>query len=270
MNYSSRFFLYAPLVLFLALAATAMGYWWSVASAIDSKLQATKGHDAVPGVTLNWSKVTISGFPFRIDLTFDDFSVQGRDTQGPFAWKSEHFAVHALTYGALKDVFEAAGGQMLSWQDASGTHAISFLPGAMRASAVRDDRGLARFDLNIIDAGASDFTAGRLQFHMRRNSRDGKTIDLMASADEIKAANGIGFFGPHLRLLQALCRTQPECGFCAAVARPGVCGSERCVLASGRGHLHDEQVGCEILNLTATAPSADTTAKFAALFGPLY
>src|SRR5581483_1864200 len=70
MNYSHRFWLYAPLCMFLGLAAWAMGYWWVVASAFDKKLTALNGHEAVPGITVSYASKTISGFPFNIDVVF--------------------------------------------------------------------------------------------------------------------------------------------------------------------------------------------------------
>ena len=53
MRYSNRFFLYAPLALLLILAAVVVSHWWKVAGALDTRLKAMKGHDAVPGVTLD-------------------------------------------------------------------------------------------------------------------------------------------------------------------------------------------------------------------------
>lgn len=192
MRYSSRFFLYAPLVLLLALAVLAGAHWWRVADALDTRLKALKGHEAVPGVTLDWSKVTISGFPFRLDLAFDGFSVKGQGAHGPFAWQAGKFAIHALTYGAEKDVFEAAGTQHLAWTGADGAaHRLDFLPGSLRASAVRDGRGLARFDVDIVELDGGDLSIGRAQFHMRRDP-DGASIDLMAEGDLVKAPGPLG------------------------------------------------------------------------------
>lgn len=192
MRYSSRFFLYAPIALFLALATFTMVHWWNVAGALDKKLAATKGREAVPGVTLDWSKVTVSGFPFRLDTTFDGLVVKGAGAHGPFTWTAEHFAVHALTYGAQKDVFEAAGNQHLAWTDAAGdAHVLDFIPGSLRASAVRDARGLARFDVDIIELAGKPISIGRAQFHMRRDP-DGKSIDLVADGVVVKGFGPLG------------------------------------------------------------------------------
>jgi hypothetical protein len=196
MRYSSRFFLYAPLVLLLALAGLVSLHWWRTADAFEARLAALKGHEALPGVTLDWSNVTVSGFPFRMDATFDGFAAQGTGAHGPFAWRSERFALHALTYGARKTVFEAAGNQHLSWNDAAGAaHSADFLPGSLRASTVRDASGLSRFDVEGIElagqSGNGNFRIGKVQFHMRRDP-DGKSIDLMAAGDAVTAAGPLG------------------------------------------------------------------------------
>ncbi len=183
MNYSSRFWLYTPISLFLLLAAAAMIHWWMVAGAFEKKLAAIKGHQAVPGVTLDWRSVAIGGFPFRVDADFTGLRIAGAGAHGPFAWTTEKFAAHALTYGRIQDIYEAAGRQQIRWTGADGaSHAASFLPGSMRGSSIVDAQGLRRFDLDIIGMGAKDFTIGRFQFHMRRDP-DGRDLDLMLRAD---------------------------------------------------------------------------------------
>jgi hypothetical protein len=187
MNYSSRFWLYAPFGTFLILAAIAMVHWWIVAGAFENKLAVLKGHRAVPGIALDWDKVEIGGFPFRLDADFTNFRVSGTAAHGPFRWSSDKFALHALTYGRDKTVYEAAGQQQLSWTDASGAaHTASFLPGALRASSILDKDGLTRADLEIVGVGAKDFTIGRFQLHMRRDP-DGADLDLMLKAENAGA-----------------------------------------------------------------------------------
>ncbi|HEY4077456.1 MAG TPA: DUF2125 domain-containing protein [Rhizomicrobium sp.] len=186
MKYSSRFWLYAPITLFLAIAAATMIHWWSMAGAFEKKLAALKGREAVAGITLDWSSAKVGGFPFRVDADFIGLTVKGKAAHGPFAWTTQRFALHSLAYGRRQDVFEAAGKQHVRWTDAGGmAHDITFLPGSLRASAITDARGLARADLDIIDAGAKDFTIGRFQFHARRDPDD-KDLDLMLRADSVK------------------------------------------------------------------------------------
>jgi hypothetical protein len=194
MNYSSRFWLYAPLAVFLGLAGWAMSYWWVVATALDNKLNALNGHEAVPGITLSYSSKTISGFPFNIDVVFTGFKVQGAGAHGSFAWQSDRFALHALTYGAIRQIYEMAGQQSLSWHDGSGkSHHITFLPVAMHASADMNAKGLNRFDLDITGLGGKDsdgaaFTIARAQFHMRHDPKM-DALDVMISADQAKTSS---------------------------------------------------------------------------------
>ena len=135
MNYSSRFWLYAPTGLFLMLALAAMIHWWISADAFEKKLAAFKDRPAIPGVVLDWDKVAVGGFPFRLDADFVNFRITGEGAHGRFAWRSERFALHALSYGRSQAVYEAAGRQQLSWSDANGArHAAEFLAASMRAS----------------------------------------------------------------------------------------------------------------------------------------
>ena len=184
MRYSSRFWLYAPVTAVLILAAAVAIHWWFAAQTFETALAAAKGHEAAPGITVDWSKVDVGGFPFRIDADFENFSVAGAAARGPFVWKSDQFALHTLTYGRRKTVYEAAGSQHLQWVASDGkVHRADFLPGTMRASSTTDARGLARADLDIVDADGQGFSARRLQFHMRRDP-DGKDLDVMAKAED--------------------------------------------------------------------------------------
>jgi hypothetical protein len=185
-KYSSRFWLYAPISAFLLLAAAAMLHWHLVDSAFEKKLAAIKGQEAIPGVTLDWDKVDVGGFPFRIDADFTNFRAQGAGARGPFAWISEKFALHALTYGRRQVIYEAGGRQELRLTVADGlTPTFSFLAGSLRASSIHDSRGLGRFDLDIVDLGSRAFTIARFQFHMRRDP-DGKDLDLMVKLDNLR------------------------------------------------------------------------------------
>jgi hypothetical protein len=204
MKYSSRFWLYGPLVLFFALAAWAMGHWWIRASELDKTLKAMNGHQAIPGVVVSWANHTISGFPFQLDVVFNDFLVRAEAPRGSVVWHSERFALHALTYGRTHDIFEAAGAQALAWTDADGIrHRLSFIPATLRASAIADTRGLSRFDLDMVDAGGKDsdgkpFTAARVQLHIRRDPK-GDALDLALSAEQVKDAASP--FGDHIQNL---------------------------------------------------------------------
>lgn len=264
MKYSSRFFLYAPFALLLILAALVALHWWRAASALEAKLAALKGREAIAGVTLDWSRATVSGFPFRLDAVFDGFSARGAGPHGPFSWSSDRFAVHALTYGAQKDVFEAAGNQRLTWTGADGAaHDFAFLPGSLRASAVRNESGLVRFDLDIAELSGKGLAIGRAQFHMRRDP-DGKSIDLMAEAE--MARGDLGDFGTELKSLR-LYQTLSQGEAFAGLLRGEKSASE--------SHALWRQAGGEnkITQLQITGTGGATPQQRAAaavLLGPLY
>lgn len=186
LRYSSRFWLYAPTCVFLLLAAAVVLLWWSATAAFRAELAALKGHKTESGVTLNWTGVTVSGFPFRIDAAFRNFSARGLAAHGPFVWTSPALSLHTLTYGRRKTVYEAAGQQHLEWVDGSGhPRRADFLPGTMRGSSTTDSRGLARLDVDIVDADGGAVTARRVQFHMRRDP-DGKDLDVALRGDDVK------------------------------------------------------------------------------------
>jgi hypothetical protein len=190
-RYSSRFWLYAPISIFLLIAVAVMVHWKIAADAFEKKLAAVKGHEAAPGIVLDWDSVTVSGFPFRLDADFTNFSVHGAAARGPFVWKTKQFALHTLAYGPRKTVYEAAGPQHLEWSAIDGRHTVDLLPATLRGSSITDARGLVRADIDGADVGSKGLTATRMQFHLRRDP-DGKHLDLNLSADNLRREQQIG------------------------------------------------------------------------------
>ena len=190
MKYSSRFFLYAPMALFLAFVLGVSIHWWIVASAFSTRLAAMNGHEIAPGVTLHYASRTISGFPFTLDTVFREMTVKIATPHGPTVWHADKFAMHALTYGREETIFEAAGPQELRWTRGDGSmRTLVFAVGSLHASAIQDGHGLARFDLDLVGFGSKVMTARRLQFHIRRDKDD--TLDLAVMTDDIRIVPGI-------------------------------------------------------------------------------
>jgi len=188
MRYSSRFFLYAPLGLFLAIMTVIGVHWWVVADAFAAKLDAANGHAIAPGVTLRFASRSISGFPFSLDTVMRDVSFEIATPHGPVLWRTQDFAMHALSYGREQSIFEAAGRQELDWTGAGGERRrLVFAVGSLHASAVEDKGGLARFDLDLVGFGSKALTARRLQLHLRRDPAK-NAFDLVAAADDVHAA----------------------------------------------------------------------------------
>ncbi len=199
MKYSSRFFLYAPLALFLSLAVATGVYWWVVAGALSARLDAMNGHEAMPGVTVSFTSKSISGFPFNLDVVFADLRVRVKTPHGPASWSSEKFAMHGLTYGREQFIYEAAGRQALHWTDLAGKpHDMPFEVGGLHASTIVGARGLSRFDLDCIGFGSPALTAGRVQIHARIVP-GGATLDLFATADGVHLSPALtSLFGPDI------------------------------------------------------------------------
>jgi len=184
MNYSNRFFLYAPVGLFLAIACAVGIHWWVLASRLGSWLDAHNGREVAPGVTMAFASRSITGFPFSLDTVFRGLSIRVDTPHGPTQWRPEEFAMHALTYGRDEIIFEAAGKQDLSWTKADGSKRdLVFAVGSLHASAIRDATGLARFDLDIVGFNSQPLIAKRVQFHTRRDKVD--KFELAVTADDL-------------------------------------------------------------------------------------
>lgn len=273
MKYSSRFWLYAPLVLFLALAAWAMSHWWIVAASLDKKLKAMNGHQAIPGVTVTWTSQTISGFPFNLDVVFGNLRARAETPRGLLIYTSDRFAMHALTYGRIQDIFEAAGPQTLAWSDADGgRHRLSFLPGSLRASAIADGKGLSRFDLDMVGASGRDtdgalFTAGRVQFHMRRDP-ESDALDLVLSAEEVRAPTTP--FGDHIRTLELYSRVTQGSAFTRLLA--GKAGWMDAIMAwrHQKGAIVNDRIQVQSSAVTAGRMDDGLEPRLHALLFPFY
>jgi len=212
MKYSSRFFLYAPLLLFLILAAAAGANWWSMADVLSRKLDALNGRTAMPGVTLSFASKTIGGFPFNLDVEFRNFRIEVATDHGPAQWRSEKFALHALAYGPEQMIFEAAGKQLLSWTDLKRQrYALPFEVGEWHASSIVGDHGLVRFDMDLIGLGSPALIAARIQLHAREHAG---AIDLAAEADSVRLLGGlISPFGELIVLARANASAVPGKSF---------------------------------------------------------
>jgi hypothetical protein len=196
MNYSSRFFLYAPLALFLILASGVSANWWIAANALSTKLDSLNGRPAMPGVTLTFSSKEVGGFPFNLDVIFHDFRIEVQTRHGPSSWSAQDFALHALAYGREQMIFEAAGKQRATWIDLAGRrHTMPFEVGEWHASGIADEHGLARFDMDLIGFGSPALTAARVGLHARLNPKGG-AIEVAGEVDSLTpAAQGASLFG---------------------------------------------------------------------------
>jgi len=119
--------------------------------------------------------------------------------------------MHGLTYGREQFIFEAAGQQMLRWTDLAGVvHAMPFEAGALHASSIAGERGLSRFDLDLVGLGSPALAAARVQVHARL-APDGNGVDVFVAADGVHLSQRLtGLFGPDITQLRLDASTRPS------------------------------------------------------------
>ena len=214
MKYSSRFFLYAPLAVFAVIAAAASAMWWSEASAISARLDALNGHEVAPGVTVRFTSKSISGFPFNLDIVFQDFRVEVATSHGPSSWRSENFAAHALTYGREQMIFEAAGRQALTWHDASGNaHALPFEIGSLHGSVLEGPRGISRMDIVLLGLESPALNVGKAELHTRV-APGARTVEIASAVDVVHLSPRLAsLFGDDIAQIRLNASAAPASAF---------------------------------------------------------
>ncbi|HEY3777403.1 MAG TPA: DUF2125 domain-containing protein [Rhizomicrobium sp.] len=210
MRYSSRLFLYAPLIVLVMLTIAASAHWQSVAGGLESWLRRSNGHEIAPGVTLRFASESVGGFPFNVDAVLTDVTIGVRTAFGPARWHTERFALHELTFGRAQQIYEAAGSQTLSWIDAEHVpHHFAFVPGSLQASAISSQARLVRFDLDINGIGSRALSGARAQLHFRK-SPGHDAIDLVFSADGLHLARDLrAGFGAEISHILVQARLTP-------------------------------------------------------------
>lgn len=185
MTYSSRIFLWLPLVLLLALALGTGTRWWWLAQVLSHRLDRVNGHEAVPGVTLHFASKTVGGFPFNVDVVLHDLALTVQGPHGLIGWRTENFAAHSLTYGRSLWIFEAAGRQRLSWTTTTGTaKGLTFDVGSVHASSALSVNALDRFDFDLVGFASPALAIARTQLHLRRDPNSDQ-LDVVGSAEEM-------------------------------------------------------------------------------------
>ena len=146
MKYSSRFFLYAPLApvprLWRWRSASIGGCGPQPAAGFEASTARDRaGHDAA------FRRAAISGFPFSLDTRASRRRLRVATPRGSSAWRTEEFAMHALTYGRAKPSSKRPGQQELRWtkrrRHAKSVH--RFVVGSLHASAIERPRRARAF-----------------------------------------------------------------------------------------------------------------------------
>ncbi len=253
MRYSSRFFLYAPFLVLVAILGVAMLRWWSLAAPLESRLTHDNGREIAPGVTLRFAQEETGGFPFEIDVVMSNVEIAVATPRGPFVWHTERFARHSLTYGPDVIVFEAAGRQGLAWTDSGGArHDLQFVPGSLRASAILKQGRVERFDLDLVDPESPDISGARVQLHARQDAT-GNGIEFFASADAMHFSLAHAGMGRALHQLRLQGVIAPAASFTTLLSGLSDWRSSAENWRARAGTLSLSELAFQFDNVTATA-----------------
>jgi hypothetical protein len=204
MSYSNRIFFYGPVGLLL-LVVVLYGVFWRVqADTLSARLDRANGGEVIPGVVFAFAEKSVGGFPFRIDVVLSGVTFSHQAPEGETAWRTEKLALHRLSYGQNRYIFETSGLQSFAQPPVKlGTvpRVLYLTPALSQASAIVVNDKLARFDLDMAEPQTKDATLGadssriavaaRAQLHLL--ARPDNSIDVAIEIDNAKV--GAGYAG---------------------------------------------------------------------------
>ncbi|HEY4265753.1 MAG TPA: DUF2125 domain-containing protein [Micropepsaceae bacterium] len=201
MSYSNRIFFYGPVSLLLLVIVLYSVFWRVQADTLAARLDRANGGEVIPGIVFAFAEKSVGGYPFRIDAVLSGVTFSHQAPEGETAWRTEKLALHRLSYGQNRYIFEASGLQSFAQPPLTrGTvPRVTFVtPGIARASAILVNDRLTRFDLDLLEPQVKDATRGaepnrtavaaRAQFHLLARPDD--SIDLALMIDNAKIGNG--------------------------------------------------------------------------------
>jgi len=200
MSYSNRIWIYGPVGLLVLTAVLYTVFWRVQADMLAARLDGANGGEILPGVVFTFAEKSVGGFPFRLDAVLSGVTFADRRPDGETAWRTEHMALHKLTYRNNLYVLEVAGLQSFALPGERGQppRVIYITPAIARASAIIENGRLARFDLDLRELDAKDarstpeqqrtFSASRAQFHLL--ARPDETIDVALKIENAKIGEG--------------------------------------------------------------------------------
>jgi len=201
MSYPNRIFIYGPVGLLLLIVVLYSVFWRVQADTLSARLDRANGGEVIPGVLFAFAEKSVGGFPFRLDAVLSGVTFSHQGPEGETAWRTEELALHTLSYGQNRYVFEAAGLQSFARPPAMpGTvpRVIFVTPAIARASAILNAGQLARFDLDLWEPRGREatqgadpsrsFSAARAQLHFM--ARADHTIDVAMKIENARIGPG--------------------------------------------------------------------------------
>jgi hypothetical protein len=201
MSYSNRIFIYGPVGLLLLVVVLYSVYWRVQADTLSARLDRANGGEIIPGLVFAFAEKSVGGFPFRLDVVLSGVSFAHRSAEGETGWRTDKLALHTLSYGRDRYIFEVTGLQSFvrpPGEPGKPPRAIFLTPAIARASAILRGGRLARFDLDLQALQAKDATedadpqrtisADRAQLHLL--SRADNTVDVAMRIDNVRIGGG--------------------------------------------------------------------------------
>jgi hypothetical protein len=210
MSYSSRIFIYGPVSLLLLIIILYSVYWRVQADTLSARLDRANGGEIIPGLVFAFAEKSVGGYPFQLDVVLSGVTFVHHAPEGETAWSTEKLALHSLSYGPNRYIFEVTGLQSFSAPPllpGSVPRLTVVTPAIARASAMLSGGRLARFDLDLWEPQGQDatqganpqrsFSADRAQLHLL--SRPDNTIDVAMQIDNARLGAGYAA-GAEIRL----------------------------------------------------------------------
>ncbi|NWH08710.1 MAG: DUF2125 domain-containing protein [Alphaproteobacteria bacterium] len=206
-----RLYLYLP-VLALAFVSAAYAVWWDVtAGAIEEGIIAWAANPAPGEPVIAYQRLTVTGFPFRIEIVADQPRILARN--GTF--QAERLIANVQPYDLSNIIFRAGGRQQVTLVgEMQGAPLNAALEGTTRASLMsvklgeagpeRIDIDLHGFDGTLTRTGEppAALKADRMQLHGRRvpdEAGNAGPLQFVAMADRLTLGAGIDpLLGPDI------------------------------------------------------------------------
>lgn len=211
MSYSNRIFMYGPIGLLLLIIVLYSVYWRVQADTLSARLDRANGGEVIPGLVFAFAEKSVGGYPFRLDVVLSGVTFSHPAPEGETAWRTEKLALHTLSYGRNRYIFEVTGLQSFARPPlVLGTvpRVVFVTPAIARASAILRDGRLVRFDLDLLEPQSKDATQGaapnrtltadRAQLHLL--ARADNTIDVAMQIDNADIGAGLSAGGSEIRL----------------------------------------------------------------------
>ena len=201
----SKFWLYAPFVIFALLCAAYSGYWFFAKGKIDEGINQFVEQQRAAGGEISFSKKHLGGFPFRFALTVDDLKFV--PPNAGIDWRAEKFQANMLPWNFNHVILRSSGRNALSAPDGQDYTALIGRKSALSLNWDQDgiqEGGLALDAVDIVTA-YGDFALDNVKISLVDAGVDspGKRIlidwDGITIAEELIAGTDAAILGTTLQ-----------------------------------------------------------------------